>query len=312
MMNLQHYLWIEKYRPKTIEECILVSELKDYFKGLLEEKEIPNLLLSGNAGCGKTTVARALCEEMNAEYLFINGSEENGIDVLRSTIKNFAMSVSITSKIKVVIIDEADYLSPSFQNGFKAFMEEYSSNCRFILTCNNKNKIIKPLHSRLTNVDFKMANDDKPIIAKQFFKRVLFVLKNEGIEANNDIVAAIIQKYFPDFRKTILELQRNCKDGILSDKILSNSVDVDIEPLVKILKDKDWKAMRTWVCDNISDYDINDLFRKVYDGLIEHTDQAPHLVVLIGEWQYKSSFMVDQEITFTAFLTEVMANVEFK
>ncbi len=312
-MNLNHYLWVEKYRPETLEECILTPDLKEYFKDLISKGEVPNLLFSGSAGCGKTTVAKALCKELNADYLFINGSEENGIDVLRNTIKNFAMSVSLSGNTKIVIIDEADYLAAnSFQPAFRSFMEEYSANCRFILTCNNKNKLIKPLHSRLTNVDFTLANEDKPKIAKQFFKRILTILKSEEVEVNNDVIAAIIQKFFPDFRKTIVELQRNCKDGQISDRILSKSSDLNMDVILNILKSKDWKEMRQWVSDNVAEYDINDLFRKVYDSLVDHTDQAPHLVVLIGEWQYKSSFIPDQEITLTAFFTEVMANVEFK
>lgn len=312
MLDLNQFMWIEKYRPRTIDECILSNDNKEYFKNLLDKNEIPNLLLSGDAGCGKTTVAKALCDQLEADWLFINGSEESGIDTLRNTIKNFAVTKSFNGGTKVVIIDEADYLNPnSFQPAFRAFMEEYASNCRFILTCNNKNKLIKPLHSRLTNIEFKLDPKDKPLIAKQFFKRVLFILKQEGIEANNEVIAAIIQKYFPDFRKTIVELQKNVYNNTISDKILA-STDAEVDELVSILKSKDWQKMREWVAQNVVDYDVNDLFRIIYDKLVPITDQGPHLVVMIASYQHKSAFATDQEINFVAFLTEVMANVEFK
>lgn len=310
---LENTLWVEKYRPKTIDECILPPELKEYFKSIVESKDIPNLLLYGKAGCGKTTVAKALCEELGLDYLFINGSENGGIDTLRVTIRNFASTRALNGKIKTVIIDEADYLNAtSFQPAFRSFIEEFSSNCRFVLTCNNKNKIIAPLHSRLTGVDFSLKNDDKPTIAKMFFKRVLQILKNENVEVNNDVVASIIQKYFPDFRKTINEFQRNCSDGKISDRILSQSSDVEVQELVKILKSKDWSAMRQWVADNMANHDAPTLFRSIYDNVIDKTDSAPHLVVLIGEYQYKSAFVMDQEVNFVAFLTEVLANVDIR
>lgn len=313
MINLNQFMWVEKYRPKTVDECIFTKDIKDYFKSLVSGKEIPNLLLSGGAGCGKTTIAKALCEELETDWLFINGSDDSGIDTLRSKIKDFAVSRSLTGNTKVVIIDEADYLNPnSFQPAFRSFLEIYSSNCRFILTCNNKNKLIKPIRSRLTNIEFKISPDENPVLAGQFFKRVLYILKQENVTASPEVIAGIIGKYFPDFRKTIVELQRNVKDGKISDKILSSSIDVNVDDLKKILKDKDWKAMRQWVSNNVADYDVNDLFRLVYDGLVDFTNDGPHLVLIIGNWQHKAAFSPDQEINFAAFLTEVMTTCEFK
>lgn len=309
---IDNFIWAEKYRPRKIEDCILPPDLKQYFMNIVEGSEVPNMLFYGSAGSGKTTVARALCDEMGIDYLFINGSEESGIDVLRTRIRDYASTKSFNDKIKVVVIDEAEYLNPnSFQPAFRGFIEEFSTNCRFILTCNNRAKIIAPLHSRLTSVDFKLGKDDKSKIAKLFYKRVIDILGFENVKFDNTALAEVIKKYFPDFRKTLVELQRNCSSGELSLAILKSS-DVNIDELRKILREKDWNVMRKWVADNISIHDSNEIFRLMFDSLIDHTKNQPHLVSIIADYSYKSAFVLDQEINMVAFLTEVMANVNFE
>jgi DNA polymerase III delta prime subunit len=308
----QEFLWVEKYRPRTLADCILPADQKKIFQEMLSKGEIQNMLLCGGAGMGKTTIARALCEELQTDYIIINGSEESGIDVLRTKIKQFASTVSFSGKPKVVILDEADYLNPnSTQPALRAFMEEFSSNCRFIFTCNFKNRIIPPLHSRTAVVEFKLPKAEKPKIAAAFFKRVLEILKHESVEADDKVIAKVIEKHFPDYRRILNELQRYSSSGKIDEGILVNMGEINMQELTAALKDKDWKKMRTWVVNNI-DNDPQTLFRKFYDTMSDSVVQVPQLVLLLADYQYKSAFCADQEINLVACLTEIMASVEFK
>lgn len=308
----KQFLWVEEYRPKTIDDCVLPAELKEFFQGIVAKGDIQNMLLTGSAGTGKTTVARALCEELNCDYIIINGSEESGIDVLRTKIKSFASTVSFTGNTKVVILDEADYLNPnSTQPALRGFIEEFSNNCRFIFTCNYKNRIIPALHSRCTVVDFKIPKDEKRKIAVSFFKRIQTILEKENIKFDAKVVATVVEKYFPDFRRTLNELQRYSTSGSIDEGILVNVGEENMNELVSALKEKDWKRMRAWVVNNL-DNDPVSLFRKIYDTLIPLTNQVPQLVLTIADYQYKSAFVADQEINLVACLTEIMASVELK
>lgn len=306
------FLWVEKYRPRKIDDCILPESQKKIFKEMLTKGEVQNMLLCGGAGMGKTTVARALCEELETDYIIINGSEESGIDVLRTKIKQFASTVSFTGKVKVVILDEADYLNPnSTQPALRAFIEEFSANCRFILTCNFKNRIISPLHSRTAVIEFKLPKSEKPKIAAAFFKRVSEILSIEKIEADNKVVAKVIEKHFPDYRRVLNELQRYSSTGKIDEGIFVSLNEENINELISTLKEKDWKKMRAWVVNNI-DNDPQTLFRKLYDTLCDRVVQVPQLVLLLADYQYKSAFCADQEINLVACLTEIMAGMEFK
>jgi DNA polymerase III delta prime subunit len=306
------FLWVERYRPRKIEDCILPADQKQIFQEMLAKGEIQNMLLCGGAGMGKTTVARALCEELETDYIVINGSEESGIDVLRTKIKQFASTVSFSGKPKVVILDEADYLNPnSTQPALRAFIEEFSNNCRFILTCNFKNRIIPPLHSRCAVFEFKLPKADKPKIASAFFKRVTEIMSIENIEADGKVIAKVIEKHFPDYRRVLNELQRYSASGKIDEGIFVNLSDSNMQELVSSLKDGDWKKMRTWVVNNI-DNDPGTIFRKLYDTLTEQVKQVPQLVLLLADYQYKAAFCADQEINLVACLTEIMAAVEFK
>jgi len=306
------FLWVEKYRPRKLEDCILPASQKTIFLEMLAKGEIQNMLLCGGAGMGKTTVARALCEELQTDYIIINGSEESGIDVLRTKIKQFSSTVSFSGKPKVVILDEADYLNPnSTQPALRAFMEEFSSNCRFILTCNFKNRIIPPLHSRAAVIEFKLPKADKPKIASAFFKRVNEILSIEKVEADGKVVAKVIEKHFPDYRRVLNELQRYGASGKIDEGIFVSLGETNLQELIASLKDKDWKKMRTWVVNNI-DNDPQTIFRKLYDVLCDEVIQIPQLVLLLADYQYKSAFCADQEINLVACLTEIMAAVEFK
>lgn len=308
----EHFLWVEKYRPKKIADCFLPNDLKQYFEGIIENGEIQNMLLSGSAGTGKTTVARALCEELNSDYILINGSEESGIDVLRTKIKQFASTVSFTGNTKVVILDEADYLNPnSTQPALRGFIEEFANNCRFIFTCNYKNRIIPPLHSRCAVIDFKIPKNEKPKLAAAFYKRVVEILSLEDIESNAKVVAKVVEKHFPDFRRTLNELQRYSQTGSIDEGILVNVSEAAMDELVEALSEKDWKRMRSWVVNNL-DNDPVSLFRRIYDTLVPITNHVPQLVLTIADYQYKSAFVSDQEINLVACLTEIMASVEFK
>jgi len=308
----KNFLWVEAYRPRKINDCILPKEHIDYFNQMVAKGEIQNMLLCGSAGTGKTTVARALCEELNTDYIVINGSEESGIDVLRTKIKSFASTVSFTGNTKVVILDEADYLNPnSTQPALRGFIEEFSSNCRFIFTCNFKNRIIPPLHSRCAVIEFKIKNADKPKIASAFFNRVTDILKLENIPFDPKVIARVVEKHFPDFRRSLNELQRYSQSGSIDEGILVNLGETNMKELVESVKLKDWKKMRSWVVSNL-DNDPVSLFRKIYDTFVPLTNQVPQLVLMIADYQYKSAFVSDQEINLVACLTEIMASVEIK
>ena len=310
-------LWVEKYRPKKIDDCILTSELKETFKQFVNQKELPNLLLSGTAGTGKTTVARALCEELGVDYIIINGSDEGRhIDTLRNKIKNFASTVSLTEtgRHKVVILDEADYMNPeSVQPALRNFIETFYKNCRFIFTCNYKNKILPALHSRCTVIDFAITNGQKVKTATQLMIRLCNILTEEKIEFDKKVLAELIQKHFPDFRRTINELQRYSVRGKIDSGILFSITEADIKKLVAILKEKRFNDMRKWVINNL-EKEPSSLFSSVYEILYKHLQpqSIPQAVLVIAGYQYKSAFVADQEINMVACLTEVMANCKFK
>jgi DNA polymerase III delta prime subunit len=314
---MSDYLWVEKYRPKTIEDCILSKDIKETFSQFLKQKEIPNLLLSGTAGTGKTTVARALCEELGADYIIINGSDEGRqIDTLRNKIKNFASTVSLTEDAnhKVVIIDEADYMNAdSVQPALRNFIETFYNNCRFIFTCNYKNKIIPALHSRCTVIDFAIKNGQKVLTAKAFMERMSGLLKDENIEFDKKVLAELIQKYYPDFRRTINELQRYSVRGKIDSGILFSLSEANTKELVKTLKDKKFNDMRKWVVQNI-DKEPASLFRGIYDSMYESLDSksVPQAILIIAGYQYKAAFVADHEINMVACLTEIMASCKFK
>jgi DNA polymerase III delta prime subunit len=309
----EHILWVEKYRPKTIEDCILPDSLKSTFQEYVNRKEIPNLLLSGSAGVGKTTVAKALCEEVGCDYIVINGSDDSGIDVLRNKIKNYASSVSLMGGRKVVIIDEADYLNPnSTQPAFRGVIEEYASNCSFIFTCNFKNRIMDAIHSRCTCIDFKL-NGSKAKMASAFFKRVENILEIEGVKYDKPVVAEIITKHFPDNRRILNELQRYSVGGTIDKGLLASVSDVQLTELINSLKVKDFAGARKWVTNNL-DNDPTKIYRKLYDGLYEllKPNSVPQLVLHLAKYQYQSAFVADHEINMIACLTEIMVDCEFK
>ena len=309
----QHILWVEKYRPKTIEDCILPDGIKATFQEYVNRKEIPNLLLAGSAGVGKTTIAKALCEEVGCDYIMINGSDESGIDVLRNKIKNYASSMSLSGGRKVVIIDEADYLNPnSTQPAMRGAIEEFASNCSFIFTCNFKNRIIDPIHSRCTVVDFKI-NGSKQKMAAAFFKRVEWILTEEGVSYDKQVVAAVITKHFPDNRRVLNELQRYSVSGTIDKGILASVSDVQLNELVTSLMSKDFASCRKWVTNNL-DNDITRIFRNIYDGLYEKLkpNSVPQMVLILAKYQYQSAFVADHEINLIACLTEIMVECEFK
>ena len=308
------FLWVEKYRPQKIDECVLPESLKKTFHEYIAQGELPTFLFCGTAGVGKTTVAKALCNEIGAEFLFINGSEESGIDVLRTKIKSFASSVSLTDAKKVVILDEADYLNPnSTQPALRAFIEEFSANCRFIFTCNFKNRIIEPLHSRCSVIDFKIDNKDKQETMAAFFKRAVQILKQENIEFDQKVVAEVVAKHFPDYRRVLNELQRYSVSGKIDTGILVNVGEESYKELMKNLREMNFTEVRKWVGKN-SDMDSVALFRELYDNantLLE-PQSIPQLVITLAEYQYKAAFVADHELNTMAALTEVMANCKFK
>ena len=311
---MQEFLWVEKYRPNRLEDCILPDELKNTFQQFINQQNIPNLLLSGSAGVGKTTVAKAMLEELGADYIVVNGSLHGNIDTLRTEIMNFATTVSFSEGRKYVILDEADYLNPqSTQPALRNFMEEYSKNCGFILTCNFKNRIIEPLQSRCSVIDFLFPKKLAPSLAGSFFTRVKTILDEEQVKYDEKVLAEIIQRHFPDWRRVLNELQRYSVSGIIGIGILSNSSQNAFKSLIALLKGKQFSDMRKWVAQNI-DSDPTSIMRQLYDSSSEviKASSIPQLVLLIGEYQYKSAFVADQEVNLVAFLTQVMADVEFK
>jgi DNA polymerase III delta prime subunit len=311
---IEDFLWVEKYRPKTVEETILPADLKTAFAKFVSNGNIPNLILTGGAGVGKTTIARAMLEELGCSYIVINGSMNGNIDTLRNEIKNFASTMSFKGGRKYVILDEADYLNPtSTQPALRNFMEEFSANCGFILTCNFLNRIIQPLHSRCSVIQFKISNTDKPKLAAQFFKRVSGILQKEGIEFEAPVVAEVIKKHFPDWRRTLNELQRYSSTGKIDTGILANVVEVSIKNLLDTLRTKDFSTMRKWVNEN-NDNDSSVIFRNLFDNILEYVEPAsvPVFIMLLSEYQYKAAFVANPEINMAAFLTEVMASCEIK
>ena len=311
---MEKFLWVEKYRPTTVDECILPSNLKQTFKEFVKQKTIPNLILSGGAGVGKTTIAKAMINEIGATSMMINGSEESGIDILRTKIKNFASTSSLEGGRKYLILDESDYLNPqSTQPALRGFMEEFHKNCGFILTCNYKNRLIQPLHSRCSGVDFKIPKEERPQLATAFFKRVKSILEQEGIKHDDKVILELITKYFPDWRRTLNELQKYSVSGQIDSGILVNLSEVNINELMDALKNNEFTTVRKWIVNNL-DNDPNRMFRVIYDSLYEFLDGStiPHAVIIIGDYSYKSAFVADQEINMLACMTELMGAVKFK
>ena len=307
------YLWVEKYRPQTIDDTILPKKLKQTFQKIVEGGELPNMLFTGTAGLGKTTVAKALCNLLNCDYILINGSEEGNIDTLRTKIKQFASSVSLSGDYKVVILDEADYLNPqSTQPALRGFIEEFSNNCRFILTCNFKNRIIEPLHSRCGVYEFNTSKKDMIELCESFMERCMSILTKEKIKYGEAAVAELIMKFAPDWRRVLNELQRYSVNGIIDNRILNIVSDKNYDELFSYLKDKDFKKMRSWVVSNI-DTDAAAIFRAIYDRMIEKVapKSIPQLVLILGDYQYKNAFVADHELNVVACLTEVMSDVQF-
>ena len=313
---MSDFIWVEKYRPQTIEDCILPESIKKTFSEFLNKGEIPNMLLAGPPGVGKTTVAKALCNELGVDYYVINGSDEGRfLDTVRTNAKNFASTVSLTSesKHKVIIIDEADNTTSDVQLLLRASIEEFQNNCRFIFTCNYKNKIIEPLHSRCAVVEFGIKGKEKQEVAAQFFKRIKFILDQEKIESENKVLVELINKHFPDWRRVLNELQRYSVSGRIDSGILAAFSDVSVSDLIKNLKTKNFPEVRKWVNNNM-DNDTSVLFRRIYDSLYESLvpNTIPAAVLVIAKYQYQIAFVADQEITMLACLTEIMVECEFK
>lgn len=317
-IDSNEWVWSQKYRPQSIKDCILPKETKTLFENILKAGEFQSLLLSGTQGVGKTSVSIALCKDLNLDYLMINASEENGIDVLRQKIKQFASTVSVgdDSRHKVVILDESEFLSQSAQPALRGLIEAFSKNCRFILTANFKNRIIAPLQSRCTNIDFNATDFKTPDMLKQILDRVQFILDNEGIEYEKPVLAEIVFKWAPDLRRTINELQKYCTQSasgkIDSGILIHAAIDLEIRALVKHLKEKDFRSMRQWLVDH-ADVDAHVIFRKLYDSARDFVkpESIPHLVLILAEAQYRSAFVVDQEINSCAAMTEIMMKVHF-
>lgn len=312
MKNKEEFLFSQKYRPKTISECILPDRLKDLFQSYVDNKQIPHLLLHGNPGSGKTTAALALCNEIGLDWIIINGSDENGIDTFRGKIKNFASSISLTGKKKVIIIDEADYLNAtSIQPALRNGLEEFSNLCSFIFTCNYPSKIIQPLHSRCAVIDFNLIPSEKIEIAKDFFRRVEFILKQENIKYDSKVIVELIKKYFPDFRRVLNELQRYSQFGNIDSGILTQLDKSNFKDLIKHLKNKDFSNTRKWIEVNISD--SSEIYSQIYDELydIMKGESIPNAVLIIADYSYKSAFVADHKINLAACIVELMISCEF-
>lgn len=311
---MEDFLWCQKYRPKTVSECILPERLKTVFQEFVNSGNIPNLLLTGTAGVGKTTVAIAMCEELNLDYLFINSSDERGIDTLRNKIKGYASTFSFEGKRKVIILDEADYITPEAQAALRGAIEEFSNNCTFIFTCNFKARLIEAIHSRCSVIDFTLQTEEKPKMASAFFNRLSEILKLENVAYDKAALIEIIKKFFPDYRRTMNELQRFSKNGTIDASVIVQvSLVKSIDDLVRNLKEKNFGEMRKWVVLN-SDIDCARLYRKIYDGLYEYMrpESIPQAVVILAKYQYQSAFVADQEINLVACLTEIMVDCEVR
>ena len=314
MTNPDSYLWVEKYRPQSVDECILPEAIKETFKDMIVSGESQNLLLSGGAGCGKTTIAKAMCNELGCDYILINCSENGNIDTLRTTIRDFASSVSLNGGKKVCILDEFDYSNAqSIQPALRGAIEEFANNCRFILTCNFKNRIIQPIHSRCTNIEFTIPSKQKPILAKNLLNRVKNILDSENIEYEEKVLALLIMKYFPDFRKVINELQRYSVSGDIDVGILSQIGEIDVKDLMTRMKEKDFSGVRKWVVSNL-DNDQTQLFRKIYDSLYDYLtpESIPVVILILADYQYKAAFVADAEINMSACLVQIMMEANFK
>ena len=309
---MKEFLFVEKYRPQTIQECILPDDLKETFQKIVDKGELPNMMFTGSAGVGKTTVAKAMCNELDLDYMLINGSEDGNIDTLRGKIKQFASTISLQGGQKVVILDEADYLNPqSTQPALRGFIEEFSGNCRFILTCNFKNRIIDPLHSRCSIYEFNLGNKAK--MAQAFMSRLQFILDSEHIIYDNAVIAELIMKYIPDWRRVINECQRYGMSGHIDTGILVTLSESSIAGLMQDLKTKNFKKMRKWVTDNI-DVESAKLFRMIYDNMSEYVEPSsiPQLVLILADYSYKDSFVADHELNVVACMTEIMSQINFK
>ena len=308
------FLWVEQYRPKTVDDCIFPQSLKNTFKEFVEQGKIPNVILSGGPGVGKTTIAKAVLDEIGATYMMINGSEESGIDVLRTKIKNFASTVSLEGGRKYLILDEADYLNTqSTQPALRGFMEEFHKNCGFILTCNYKNRLIEPLHSRCSVIDFSIPKSEKANLAMDFMKRVEFILQSESVEYEKKVLAELIQRHFPDWRRALNELQRYSVSGRIDAGIIIDMAEINIKELMLFMKEKEFTNVRKWVVNNL-DVDSVRLIRSVYDSLYTFLDHStiPHAVCILADYSYRGAFVADQEINTLACLTEMMAKCKFK
>ena len=307
-------LLVEKYRPIKIADCVLPKNIKTMFEDIAKTGDVPNLILNGGAGCGKTTVAKALCNELGIDYLFVNASEDSGIDVLRTRIRNFASTVALGGGKKVVILDEADYLNPqSTQPALRGFIDELAANCRFIMTCNFKSRIIEPLHSRCTVIDFKIPNKEKPELAQEFLARAKFVMDSEGINYDEKVVAQLIVKNFPDFRRVLNLIQRYSVSGAIDSGILATSSDITVKSLIEAMKKKDFNSIRKWAVDN-ADKEMAGIFRKIYDSLQDNIEPSsiPQAVLILSEYQYKSAFVADQEINLVACCLMLASDCAFR
>lgn len=304
-------IFVEKYRPKTIDECIIPDDLKEEFNALLKTRNLPNLILKGTAGVGKTTVARAMCEQLECDYITVNGSKELNMDMIRVQLTNFVTTVSLNGRRKVILVDEADGMPAKAQGALKSFIEEHSKNCGWIFTCNHENKIIDPIKSRCATIGFTLKGDDRPKMAAKFMGRVKDILANENITYDTKVVAQVVMNNFPDFRKTLNMLQLFGAKGHIDEGILAKQVDVDIKSLISALKEKNFKQVRQW-CENNADSDMPVIFQKLYDNLLEIVNEVPQVILIISDYQYKEYFVANKTINLVACLVEIMASVSFK